>query len=150
LLSIVHAIFILHYGCGSESHHSCTSKSKGILLWSISQCNHLLLQFLALFFIVSLLSQVIKHVLHIILALCGLAIMIIEGELPHILLFEHISLSECAHRYNSIILHRPYSGHFIHCSCENDGNVSLLDVPYCLDNVFMSLPLCYLHKLELF
>ena len=76
--------------------------------------------------------------------------MITERELPNVVLFEHVSLPESPHRYYPIILHSPNPSHTVHRSSEDNGGICLFDVLDCFDNVFMRLPLSYLHKLEFF
>jgi hypothetical protein len=111
---------------------------------------HLLLLFLALFLVISLLSEILKHVLNIVLSLTIVALVVVQRELPYVVLLEHITLSEGAHGHNSVILDRPDPGHAIHRSCEDDWRVCLLDVLHSLDNVFVCLPLSYLDELEFF
>ena len=86
--------------------------------------------------------------LHIVLPLSGLLLIVLKRELPHILLLEHVSLTEGAHGDHTIILDRPDTCHAIHRSSEDYWNVSLLDVLDRLNHILVRLPLCYLDKLE--
>jgi len=72
LLRVVHLILILKHRGASETHHGSSSECEGVLLGTIGKDHHLLLLLLALLLVVSLLPQIIKHVLHIVLPLSGL------------------------------------------------------------------------------
>ena len=148
LLCVVHLILILKHGGASEAHHSCSSECERVLLGTISKDHHLLLLLFALLFVVSLLPQIIKHVLHIVLSLSRLLLIARKREFPHVFLLEHVTLTEGAHGDDTIILDSPDTCHAIHRSREDDWNVSLVDVLDGLNHILVRLPLCYLDKLE--
>ena len=76
--------------------------------------------------------------------------MFLQWEIPLIVLFEHISLSEDTQRLYLVILESPYLSQSIHASRENDGYVCFTDEFDSFYDVFVCLPLCYLVELELF
>ncbi len=86
--------------------------------------------------------------LHIVLPLSRLQLIPRKRELPHVFLLEHVTLTKGAHGDYTIILDSPDSCHAIHRSREDDWNVSLLYVLDRLNHILVSLPLCYLDKLE--
>lgn len=57
-------------------------------------------------------------------------------------------MAEGAHGDHTIVLDRPDACHAVHRSSEDYWNVSLLDVLDRLNDILVSLPLCYLDKLE--
>jgi hypothetical protein len=132
----------------SETNYGSSSECKGVLLGTISKDYDLLLLLLALLLVVSLLPQIIKHVLHIVLPLSGFLLIFLKRELPHVFLLEHVALTKGAHGDHMIILDRPYTYHLIHRSREDDWYFNLLDILDRLDHIFVYLPLSYLDKLE--